>query len=143
MAKKPIPSTYEECDAADKALFDMKNVRKHGYLSGAKGAPLKTPQAGESWIQISSRYTELSGLSTECKSTLPNRYTRMKAKFAMLRHEDAVLLVRAKVEVDKAQAAEKWQRIAETVVENGGSRYTVSKRHRRAMDRTPLMIGTL
>ncbi|KAF2219586.1 hypothetical protein BDZ85DRAFT_268682 [Elsinoe ampelina] len=105
IAKQPIPKSYAECNEADKALIDMRD-------------------AGEDWDTITARYGEISGLHTDCKSTLPNRYNRMKTNFVTINDEDAIVLFQAKIEVDKQMADELWGRVAEKVEEMGGMLYT-------------------
>ncbi|KAG8629937.1 hypothetical protein KVT40_001556 [Elsinoe batatas] len=114
IAKQPIPKSYAECNEADKALIDMRD-------------------AGEDWDTITARYGEISGLHTDCKSTLPNRYNRMKTNFVTINDEDAIVLFQAKIEVDKQMADELWERVAEKVEEMGGMPYTVSLRHHGRM----------
>ncbi|PNS17039.1 hypothetical protein CAC42_5003 [Sphaceloma murrayae] len=80
----------------------------------------KPPKAGEDWDAIASKYAEISGLKTECKSTLPNRYNRMKTYFVTMNDEDAITLFKAKIEIDKEQADELWQRVADRVEAIGG-----------------------
>ncbi|PSK40046.1 hypothetical protein B9Z65_7986 [Elsinoe australis] len=105
LAKQTIPKTYAECGPADKALVDMRD-------------------AGEEWDDIAAKYAEISGLKTDCKSTLPNRYNRMKTYFVTMNDEDAIALFQAKLQVDKEQADELWGRVAARVEEIGGMAYT-------------------
>ncbi|KAF4550097.1 Hypothetical protein D9617_18g032880 [Elsinoe fawcettii] len=105
LAKQSIPRSYAECGEADKALVDMRD-------------------AGEEWDAIATKYAEISGITTDCKSTLPNRYSRMKTNFVTMNDEDAIILFQAKIEIDKQMADELWGRVAEKVEELGGMPYT-------------------
>ena len=52
---RPIPRSYEECDEADKALIDMRDVEK------------------KLWVEVRVAWEEFTGQKTGA-STLPNRY---------------------------------------------------------------------
>lgn len=60
------------------------------------------------------------------KSTLPNRYERMKNKFVNVLEEDNVKIIQAKLAIDaEFEAKERWQRVIARVHELGGQEYTV------------------
>jgi len=80
------------------------------------------------WEPLTKGYLNLAGIkdgSRFGKSTLPNRYTRMKDNFAVVRDEDKALLLVAKKEVEEEFEAEKWNRIARAVEAKGGVLYDV------------------
>ncbi|GAM84644.1 hypothetical protein ANO11243_026430 [Dothideomycetidae sp. 11243] len=81
--------------------------------------------AGEDWDAIASKYEELGGVRPKSRSTLPNRYQRLKTKFVLVQGRDSVRLIQAKINIEKAQETEKWQRIAQEVENLGGKTYTV------------------
>ena len=73
-------------------------------------------------------YMKLAGLGPDvvlAKSTLPNRYSRMKNNFAVINEEDKARLLLAKREVEEHFEANKWDEIARVVVEHGGDEYEV------------------
>lgn len=107
----PIPSTLSECSEADRQLLSLRS-------------------AGESWPRITAIYTSLTGRSVG-KSTLPNRYYRLKEKFSAIREEDNARIVAAKKEVDEEFERVRWGRVKERVVAMGGGSYEerVLKRH--------------
>ena len=65
----PIPTSYEEANAADRQLLRMKDVE------------------GRSWKEIQAAWEDLTGV-TVASSSLPPRYYRMKANFIILADGD-------------------------------------------------------
>ncbi|KAL1305420.1 hypothetical protein AAFC00_002306 [Neodothiora populina] len=92
---KPIPRSFEECDEADKMMIRMRDE-------------------GQDWQTIKEKYDAMSG-ATYGHSTLPTRYERLKMNFAIVRDEDASIILTVKREMEKQDAETKWTRIAKSV----------------------------
>lgn len=77
---------------------------------------------------MTEEYMKLAGMGSNvvlAKSTLPNRYTRMKNYFAVINEEDKARLLLAKKQVEEAFELSKWDEIAQVITENGGVEYEV------------------
>lgn len=61
------------------------------------------------------------------KSTLPNRYSRLKMNFVVIDEKDNLKIVEAHREINDAFEATKWQKVAELVKSKGGAEYTVRR----------------
>lgn len=82
---------------------------------------------GRSWADIRKVYEETTGEPIG-QSTLPNRYSRLKANFTVIKEEDSARMIESKHEVESAFEKEKWNLIAESVSEKGGEKYKVNLR---------------
>ena len=92
---------------------------------------LKSLQEGKEWVNITEEYLKLSGMKiAPCKSTLPNRYQRIKNNFAVVRQEDELLIVEAKKELETKFENELWTNVGGLVKKNGGGSYSVSAHSR-------------
>ena len=60
------------------------------------------------------------------RSTLPNRYQRLKDNFAIVREEDTIRIFDAKLKIEANFEDEKWDMIADHVKKHGGDTYSVS-----------------
>ncbi|KAI5219609.1 hypothetical protein AUEXF2481DRAFT_2229 [Aureobasidium subglaciale EXF-2481] len=126
MAVKPIPRNFEECDQADQELITMR-------------------EAGHDWAECKARYDELTG-GDYGKSTVPNRYERLKTAFINMRDEDNLLLFDAKAKLDADYESKKWDLIAAEVHDQGGIFYDpndLRRRFRALMERSgvPVDVG--
>ena len=84
-------------------------------------------QNGIEWDKVTQEYLRLSKLDgVPCKSTLPNRYQRIKNNFAVVRQEDELLIIEAKKELEKTFEDELWGKVVVLVKRNGGASYNVS-----------------
>ena len=102
----PIPNSYDDCGAADKMLIDKRDAKV-------------------GWPEIRKLWREITKHPTLGTSTLPNRYSRLKQNFVVIREDDNGHLITAKREVEKAHTDSKWEKIAKRVVELGGEKYEV------------------
>lgn len=93
---------------------------------------LTLEQAGSSWNEITPLWEKLTKNKSPGKSTLPNRYQRLKDNFVVVREEDNVRIIEAKKQVDAEFEVERWERVAQVVANNGGDTYEVSARLRYA-----------
>ncbi|KAK5700767.1 hypothetical protein LTR97_005284 [Elasticomyces elasticus] len=100
---RTIGRSYEECSEEDKALIDMRD-------------------AGKSWTEIRAEWEKLTGDKTG-QSTLPNRYSRLKSNFVVIKEEDLKHLLQAKVEVEAAFEKEKWSLVADAMEKMGTEKY--------------------
>ena len=64
-----IPKSYEDAGEADRLLWDMKSN-------------------GATWEEIRIAYADSSGKPIGGKSSLPNRYDRLKSNFTRVREKD-------------------------------------------------------
>jgi len=104
----PIPNSYEDCTEADKMLFD-------------KASSTTKP----SWADIQKEWIRITKHRSPGKSTLPNRFARLKANFVVIKEDDNGRLISAKQAIDKAHEERKWGLIAKKVVELGGEVHEV------------------
>jgi len=104
-AARPIPRSYDECDAADTMLMKW---RDEGVL----------------WPEIRTEWTKITGEKSGV-STLPNRYVRLKINCANIKEEDNAKLLQSKLEIEAAFEKEKWDTIAQGIVDKGGDTYIV------------------
>lgn len=77
-----------------------------------------------SWNKVKQRYSEITG-EDYGKSTLPNRYERLKTNFITIRDEDNVILMEAKKEIEDEFDNTKWDLISQRLVEKSGGGYDV------------------
>ncbi|CZT23646.1 uncharacterized protein RCC_09360 [Ramularia collo-cygni] len=103
MNARVIPRSLDECDDADKELITMR-------------------EAGHEWKAIRARWAEMTG-ETTATSTLPNRYSRLKSNFTVIKEEDNGLLIAAKRDVEESFENQKWNLISRVVAEKGGETY--------------------
>lgn len=84
---------------------------------------------GESWGKINEMWAAATGAAPGGKSTLPNRYARIKANLTQISEEHMEYLVEAHKKVHEQFEQEKWGRIKTVMEANEGvasSGYTVS-----------------
>ncbi|KAI9372648.1 hypothetical protein BJX61DRAFT_542518 [Aspergillus egyptiacus] len=74
------------------------------------------------WPEITKTFQAETGIKVG-GSTLRMRYNTMKANFVSACDEDAARLLRIKKEVEEKFEAEKWHRIADAIVADGGAKY--------------------
>lgn len=79
--------------------------------------------AGAPWSEIRAKWKAMTGDNT-AYSTLPNRYSRLKAAYVVIPEEEYAGLLEAKQEVDGEIERERWGRVAERMVEKGGGRWS-------------------
>lgn len=82
-------------------------------------------EGGSPWPEIATKWQKMTGRKAQ-KSTLPNRYQRIKDKLVVMRDEDRVFMLEARSEVNTAWETERWERMAALIEEKGGQKYTVS-----------------
>ncbi|KAL2352489.1 hypothetical protein BJ546DRAFT_1064223 [Cryomyces antarcticus] len=119
-AKTPgraIPRTMGECNEADRMLLSMRD-------------------AGKAWDEIKEAWEAATGEKVG-RSTLPNRYTRLKANVMVFPVEDNIKLLAARKTVEETFEKEKWSMIANDIIRNGGGAYSVTilpKQHKKLME---------
>ncbi|OJJ55112.1 hypothetical protein ASPSYDRAFT_49271 [Aspergillus sydowii CBS 593.65] len=74
------------------------------------------------WTEINKIFVEATNIKVG-GSTLRMRYTTMKANFVGISEEDEVRLMRIKKEIEEKFECEKWHRITEAIVQDGGAKY--------------------
>ncbi|KAF2817190.1 uncharacterized protein BDZ99DRAFT_564967 [Mytilinidion resinicola] len=125
---KKIATTLDELTTEDRLLISMRDE-------------------GKSWSDIADMWARETGAPPGGKSTLPNRYSRLKANLAQVSDEHMELLVNAykkvheQFEQEKARfEVEKWSRIKTVMEEAKGvadQKYTVAalqKYYKKAVD---------
>ncbi|EON69212.1 hypothetical protein W97_08471 [Coniosporium apollinis CBS 100218] len=108
-AAKPAESTaiatsVDELSQADKVLLKMK-------------------EEGKPWAEINDMWEMITG-KKPAKSTLPNRYARLKANIEAVKEDDKPKLFEAKKTVEERFEREKWNQIAAAMKELGTDDYT-------------------
>ncbi|KAL3457374.1 hypothetical protein BJX64DRAFT_293150 [Aspergillus heterothallicus] len=103
----PVPASLAEAGTEDKMILRMRDSE------------------GKSWVEITKLFISLTGIQVG-DSTLRLRYASMKAKFVEIPEEDATRLLRFKKDTEDKFETEKWARIQEAIVANGGGKYPVA-----------------
>ncbi|KAJ9636683.1 hypothetical protein H2201_008371 [Coniosporium apollinis] len=108
-AAKPAESTaigtsVDELSQADKVLLKMK-------------------EEGKPWAEVNDMWEMITG-KKPAKSTLPNRYARLKANIEAVKEDDKPKLFEAKEAVEERFEREKWNQIAAAMKELGTDDYT-------------------
>ncbi|TKA81975.1 hypothetical protein B0A49_00470 [Cryomyces minteri] len=114
---RAIPRTMEECNEADRMLLSMRDT-------------------GKAWDEIKEAWEAATGEKVG-RSTLPNRYTRLKANVMVFPAEDNIKLLAAKKTVEETFEKEKWSMIANDIIRNGGGAHSVTilqKQHKKLME---------
>ncbi|KAL4876643.1 hypothetical protein BJY04DRAFT_222820 [Aspergillus karnatakaensis] len=83
---------------------------------------LRLRDEGRPWSEINSTFIATTGIKVG-QSTLRMRYTAMKANFAGISGEDETRLLRLKKEIEDKFETEKWHRIVDAIVQDGGEKY--------------------
>ncbi|KAF2136118.1 uncharacterized protein K452DRAFT_214369, partial [Aplosporella prunicola CBS 121167] len=94
-----ISTSFDDLSEEDYLLIEMKD-------------------SGKGWEEIRAAWRDLTGQET-AKSTLPNRYSRLKANLSNLSDQDLQNLVDAKAEVELEFEQEMWGRIQQRMAEKG------------------------
>ncbi|OJJ47068.1 hypothetical protein ASPZODRAFT_15751 [Penicilliopsis zonata CBS 506.65] len=115
MTLPPTPATYEEAGEADRLLLHMKDVEN------------------KPWGEINAAWEAITGINVG-KSTLGVRYMRLKANFTVWSKDDEEKLVAAKKEIEEKFEVEKWSRIADLIVANGGTKYSTAAIQKKIKD---------
>nr|POE75112.1 hypothetical protein CFP56_63347 [Quercus suber] len=105
VAARPLARTWVEASEEDKMLITMRDENR-------------------SWADIRKEWELLTG-EVVGGSTLPNRYARLKELLTVVNEEDCARMLESLTEVEKAFQKEKWNLIAESVVDKGGQKYKV------------------
>ncbi|KAL4940139.1 hypothetical protein BDV06DRAFT_224377 [Aspergillus oleicola] len=98
-----IPSTLAAAGEGDKLILRLRD-------------------AGKGWAEINKSFFETTGIKVG-QSTLRMRYTTMKGHFAGFDEADEPRLMRFKKEIEDKFETEKWTRISEAIVGDGGGKY--------------------
>ncbi|GAB7359082.1 hypothetical protein MBLNU230_g5154t1 [Neophaeotheca triangularis] len=108
---RPLPASYEDCLDYDKMLLDMRD-------------------GGMGWEPIRKRWYQLTGEKTG-QSTLPNRWSRIKANFIQISDDDSARMIKAKQDIEAAFEVNKWDLISKHMTTLQGNLYKpgVLKRH--------------
>ncbi|EKG14130.1 hypothetical protein MPH_08703, partial [Macrophomina phaseolina MS6] len=81
---------------------------------------------GKSWKDIAEVWKNATGV-TPAKSSLPNRYARLRANITTMSEMDQNNLLTAKADVESAFEASKWERISQRMQDPGTTKkYSVS-----------------
>ncbi|KAL2811669.1 hypothetical protein BJX63DRAFT_433178 [Aspergillus granulosus] len=106
-ALPPIPASLAEAGAEDKTILNLRDGE------------------GKSWPEITKLFISITGIQVG-STTLRLRYGSMKAKFVEIPTEDAARLLCLKREIEDKFEIEKWARIQEAIVTDGGGKYPVA-----------------
>lgn len=98
---RSIATSMDELSAEDRLLLNMKDQ-------------------GKSWKEIGEAWKAATGVAP-AKSTLPNRYARLRANITSMSDVDQQNLAAAKAMVEQAFEAKKWEQIAEKMTELGSA----------------------
>ncbi|KAE9977658.1 hypothetical protein EG328_001873 [Venturia inaequalis] len=120
-----IPETFDELADEDKMMIEWK-------------------ERGEGWGVINEEWKRITG-NMPGKSTLPNRYTRVKASLACVASDDVEQMLTSEVEINKQIEAEvkdlwnkKWARIGKQMEDAGKQSYPAAtlEKHYKKMKAT-------
>ncbi|KAL4957181.1 hypothetical protein BDW69DRAFT_180833 [Aspergillus filifer] len=100
----PIPTIFAAAGTGDRLILSLRD-------------------AGKSWTEINKTFSETTGIKVG-QSTLRMRYNSMKGNFAVIDEADGPRLFRFKKEIEDKFETEKWTRIADAIVADGGTKYT-------------------
>ncbi|KAH7052052.1 hypothetical protein B0J12DRAFT_61793 [Macrophomina phaseolina] len=104
---RSIATTTDELSTEDRLLLSMKDQ-------------------GKSWKDIAEVWKNATGV-TPAKSSLPNRYARLRANITTMSEMDQNNLLTAKADVESAFEASKWERISQRMQDLGTTKkYSVS-----------------
>ncbi|KAK3056908.1 hypothetical protein LTR09_001946 [Extremus antarcticus] len=106
-----LATSYDLCAEHDKMLIDMRD-------------------RGDAWPDIRAAWEKMVGDKT-AHSTLPNRYSRLKSNFVVIKEEDNAKLIEAKQEIEADFEREMWSKIAERMVAKGADDYKADALHRQ------------
>ncbi|KAL1615509.1 hypothetical protein SLS56_011797 [Neofusicoccum ribis] len=96
---RAIAATIEELSTEDRLLLSMKDQ-------------------GKSWKEINDAWKAATGVEV-AKSTLPNRYARLRANITSMSESDQQNLVKAKQLVEEQFEQQKWESISQKMQELG------------------------
>ncbi|KAL4927284.1 uncharacterized protein BDV17DRAFT_292721 [Aspergillus undulatus] len=99
----PIPTSLSTAGDADKMILRLRDENKP-------------------WSEINKLFSAATGIKVG-QSTLRMRYTTMKANFVGMAKDDESRLLRLKKEIEDKFDTEKWHRIVEAIVADGGAKY--------------------
>ncbi|KAL2788387.1 hypothetical protein BJX66DRAFT_340309 [Aspergillus keveii] len=102
-ALPPVPSSLAEAGTEDKMILNLRDEDK-------------------TWGGITKLFISVTGIQVG-GTTLRLRHAAMKAKFVEIPDEDATRLLRLKKEIEDKFESEKWARISEAIVADGGGKY--------------------
>ncbi|KAL4792851.1 hypothetical protein BDV19DRAFT_391814 [Aspergillus venezuelensis] len=100
----PIPMTFAAAGTGDRLILSLRD-------------------AGKSWTEINKTFSTTTGIKVG-QSTLRMRYSSMKGNFVVIDEADEPRLFRFKKEIEDKFENEKWTRIADAIIADGGSKYT-------------------
>lgn len=89
-------------------------------LSSEDRLLLNMKDQGKSWKEIGEAWQAATGIAP-AKSTLPNRYARLRANITTMSEADQRHLVAAKAAVEAEFEVSKWERIAQKMQELGSA----------------------
>ncbi|OJD34389.1 uncharacterized protein BKCO1_23000123 [Diplodia corticola] len=98
---RTIATSVDQLSSEDRLLLNMKDQ-------------------GKSWKEIGEAWKVITGIEP-AKSTLPNRYARLRANITTMSETDQQLLLTAKAFVEQKQEQEKWEQIAQRMQELGSA----------------------
>lgn len=126
MGSSKIATSVEELSVQDRLLLTMKD-------------------AGKSWSEIIAAWKNATG-ETPGKSTLPNRYARLKANITQMKPEDQDILLIAYRKVYEKFERDKWELIKRTMEEDGAdnsySAATIQKQYKKLSDKATITTAT-
>ncbi|KAL4865371.1 hypothetical protein BDV12DRAFT_200214 [Aspergillus spectabilis] len=100
----PIPTSLAKAGVEDRLILRLRD------------------QENRPWAEINKVFVATTGIKVG-SSTLRMRHTTMKANFAGITEEDEFRLLRLKKEIEDKFETEKWHRIVEAIVQDGGEKY--------------------
>ncbi|PLN79076.1 hypothetical protein BDW42DRAFT_135066 [Aspergillus taichungensis] len=124
----PIPTSLDAASTADKAILRMRD------------------DEGLGWKEITAEWCKLTGVTTAVGlSTLRMRYQTMKANFVGFTADDELRLLEHKKQIEQRFEVEKWSRISEAIVADGGAKYasaSLQKKFKQLANAAPVSTST-
>ncbi|KAA8646911.1 hypothetical protein EYZ11_007536 [Aspergillus tanneri] len=121
----PIPTCLAAASPEDKMILRMRDEEHRG------------------WAELTKAWIDATGIKVG-GTTLRMRYTTMKNNFVSVSEEDVPRLLKAKKDVEEKFEQEKWHRITDEIVSQGGEKYAaaVLQKKFKEMSKNPTSITT-
>ncbi|OCL10315.1 hypothetical protein AOQ84DRAFT_387595 [Glonium stellatum] len=144
-SKRSATNVEGENDASGKPKGSSKIATSVEELSVQDRLLLTMKDAGKSWSEIIAAWKNATG-ETPGKSTLPNRYARLKANITQMKPEDQDILLIAYRKVYEKFERDKWELIKRTMEEDGAdnsySAATIQKQYKKLSDKATITTAT-
>ncbi|OCK79715.1 hypothetical protein K432DRAFT_443679 [Lepidopterella palustris CBS 459.81] len=128
----------KKAKASGKAIGGSKIATSIAELSTVDRLLLSMKDSGKTWSEINEAWKAATG-ETPGKSTLPNRYARLKANITQMKAEDQEKLMIAFKKVHDRFEREKWELVRKAMEEAGAESYNTTilqKQHKKLSENT-------